>query len=126
MEKPVSRAIVIEGGYGNKVHGNTIVGFDEGIVGKNTSGLSVQRNQVIGAGAVALFNDIIDVIEKSELPSESKESLHGAVNGMALEFGKPGYVSMYKHFMSVLADHMQVLGPTIAVYLPQLAKFLGQ
>lgn len=58
MKEPKSRGIVIEGGGDNHAWGNTIVGFDEGVVIKNSPRSTANRNTVVSKESASLVTEI--------------------------------------------------------------------
>lgn len=72
----------------------------------------------------ALFRDILDALSKSEAASPLVERVSGIVNDMKRAEEPEGFKKSYLQLMSILADHVQVLGPVLAPYLPALAALL--
>ena len=71
-----------------------------------------------------LLSQLIDAL-KSVKNSELRETLTSSVNEMNSTQGTEDFKIHYQKFMSLLADHIQVLGPIVAPYLPALAKIIG-
>ena len=70
-----------------------------------------------------LFNQLIEALKTINQP-EITTPISKEVEGMQSSQGTPEFIKHYQHFMSVLSDHMQVLGPVVATYLPGLAAML--
>ena len=71
-----------------------------------------------------LFSQLIDTLKFIE-DSELRENLISSVEEMRSTQGTEKFKDEYKKFMSLLADHMQVLGPVVTPYLPALAEILS-
>ncbi len=70
-----------------------------------------------------VFKLLIEAIEVlHETPEYSK--VEASINEMETSFGSDSFKDKYQNFMSILADHMQVLGPVVAPYLPMLAALM--
>ena len=121
MEKPKSRGIVIQGGSGNIVERNRIIGFNEGIVMDEGKDNRAKGNVVLSADVAALFQNIEVALTGSKLKDQDKNVAIVALQAMKSEVGSPAFLSRYKEFMSIIADHMQVLGPVLSQWLPPLA-----
>ena len=55
---------------------------------------------------------------------EVNEKVLPTVQKMQDTCGTKGFKEHYTNFMSIFADHMQVLGPVVTPYLPLLAQFI--
>lgn len=71
-----------------------------------------------------VFDEIINVLSKSTVEQELVTSLTTIVEDMKISQGTNEFKENYQKFMSSLSDHMTVIGPIIAPYLPILAKFI--
>ena len=71
-----------------------------------------------------LFSQLIDTLKSIE-DSELRENLISSVEEMRSTQGTERFKEEYKKFMSLLADHMQVLSPIVTPYLPALAEILS-
>lgn len=123
-DEPRSRGIVDEGGENITIRGNTIVGYDDGVVLKGTVDARVVGNTILTKEAAAVFDGLRKAVEQAPLDPDDKKRIHEAVKGMEAEFGQKGYVERYQKFVAAAANHMQVLGPTVASLFPQLAAFI--
>lgn len=67
-----------------------------------------------------LFDELLLAVQSL---SDSKLGIQvsATIENMRAAQGTRGFSSYYQSFMSILADHMQVLGPVVAPYLPALA-----
>ncbi|MBU3068267.1 hypothetical protein KOI40_00365 [Aestuariicella sp. G3-2] len=70
-----------------------------------------------------VFSQLIEALE-----SVRGEPAYDAAKSSVIEmqecYGADSFKSKYQNFMSALADHMQVLGPLVAPYLPALAALV--
>lgn len=64
-----------------------------------------------------LFNAVI----AANLPKHLEAELGGVVEDLRATRGTTLFKEKYHRFMGILADHMQVLGPVVAPFLPSLA-----
>lgn len=80
-----------------------------------------KSSEVSGVGTL---NDLLAAIRKSDIPSEVRPGLESSINGMRSTLGERGFKDHYHKFMGSLADHMQVLGPVVAPFLPALSALL--
>ena len=71
-----------------------------------------------------LFSQLIDALQSIE-DSELRENLISSVEEMRSTQGTEKFKEEYKKFMSLLADHLQVLSPIVTPYLPALAEILS-
>lgn len=71
-----------------------------------------------------LFSRLIDALQSIE-NSELRENLISSVEEMRSTQGTERFKEEYKKFMSLLADHLQVLSPIVTPYLPALAEILS-
>jgi len=72
-----------------------------------------------------LFSQMLAAIRESNADSEMRAKLERATTSLQSNVGTANFGEAYRSFMSVLADHMQVLGPIVAPYLPALAKLVN-
>jgi len=78
-------------------------------------------SELSGIGAL---NDLLAAVQKSGLPSDVRPEIEGSIIGMRSTLGERGFKEHYHKFMGSLADHMQVLGPVVAPFLPALSALL--
>lgn len=71
-----------------------------------------------------LFANLISAIRESSVDKVEMEEIASAVENMASSYGGDSFSSAYTKFMGLLADHIQVLGPVIAPFLPALAQLV--
>ena len=71
-----------------------------------------------------LFSQLIDTLQSIK-DSELRENLISSVEEMRSTQGTERFKDEYKKFMSLLADHLQVLSPIVTPYLPALAEILS-
>ncbi|EGQ8221406.1 TPA: hypothetical protein ACF37V_000809 [Vibrio parahaemolyticus] len=68
-----------------------------------------------------LFSELLDALQRLN-NRELTEPLSQTVEDMRSTQGSESFKGHYQKFMSLLADHMQVLGPVVAPFLPALAS----
>ena len=71
-----------------------------------------------------IFNDLINALQKSELNSKLVSELTLTIEEMKSSQGSSAFKGHYQNFMSILSDHMQVLSPIVAPFLPALAAVI--
>ena len=81
------------------------------------------KQQATNANA-ELFSQLIDALKSIE-DSELKEKLISSAKEMRSTQGTEKFKDEYKKFISLLADHLQVLSPIVTPYLPALAEILS-
>ena len=72
-----------------------------------------------------LFRSLLEALQQSGAPSTVVESAEAAVRDMGVAHDRPSFRQAYLRFMSVVSDHMQVIGGAVAPFFPQLAGLLG-
>ena len=70
-----------------------------------------------------IFSKLLDTIAHSGADKQVIAQLTASVEEMRASRGSD-FKAHYQKFVAILADHIQVLGPTVAQYLPGLAAFL--
>lgn len=71
-----------------------------------------------------VFSQLLKALETVR-DEPAYETARSSVVEMQECYGVEGFKSKYQKFMSALADHMQVLGPVVAPYLPALAALVA-
>jgi len=71
-----------------------------------------------------LFQHLLEALKAINKP-EITGVICKDVEEMRITQGTQSFKIHYQHFMSVLADHMQVLGPVVAPFLPSLASLMS-
>lgn len=71
-----------------------------------------------------IFSKLIEAIKSAPLKLEASQPITDAVVEMQTTQGTDSFKKHYQTFMSILADHMQVLGPIVAPFLPALSAML--
>lgn len=89
-----------------------------------TAGTNVHQFATFNDANPQLFRDILAAVSNSGVAGAVVEKVTGVVNDMKQAKDADGFKKSYLQFMSVLADHVQVLGPVLAPYLPALAALL--
>jgi hypothetical protein len=72
-----------------------------------------------------VFSELLKALKASGENAAEISSLKSAVIEMQNCFGTQHFSDKYKLFMSILADHIQVLGPVVAPFLPALAELVS-
>jgi hypothetical protein len=70
-----------------------------------------------------LFRQILEALQSLDA-TEIMDEITDNVESMKLSQGTDGFKEDYQKFMSLLADHMQVLGPVMAPFLSALAAIV--
>lgn len=83
---------------------------------------NVQINSDLNA---ELFNGLLEAIKQTDLDKQNLDRLSSEIELMRVNQGKKDFKTHYLNFTSMLADHMQILGPAVALYLPQLAALVN-
>ncbi len=89
-----------------------------------TASTNVRQYATFNDANPQLFRDILAALSKSGADAPVVEKASGAVEEMKQARDAQGFKESYLKFMSVLSDHVQVLGPILAPYLPALAALL--
>jgi hypothetical protein len=71
-----------------------------------------------------LFKDLLNALLQSREDEKIISELTATVEEMKSAQGTEGFKEHYQHFMSLLADHIQVFGPVVAPFLPALSAML--
>ncbi|MEJ6498215.1 hypothetical protein [Pseudoalteromonas lipolytica] len=70
-----------------------------------------------------MFSQLLEALKSVNQPGLT-ETLCNNIEEMRATQGTSDFKDHYQHFMSLLADHMQVLGPVVAPFLPALAAIV--
>jgi hypothetical protein len=73
-----------------------------------------------------IFQKMLDSIIHSQADAEIITQLSAAIEEMRKSQGTSSFSNSYQIFTSVLADHIQILGPLLAPYLPLLAQMIAR
>jgi hypothetical protein len=71
-----------------------------------------------------VFSQLLEAVKNAGLQSEASRSVEVAVEEMQAAQGTSSFKQRYQNFISLLADHMQVLGPVVAPFLPALTAMV--
>lgn len=71
-----------------------------------------------------LFAKLLDAISAANLPKPLEAEVGGVVEELRATSGTAAFKEKYHRFMGILADHMQVLGPVVAPFLPSLTAMV--
>jgi len=72
-----------------------------------------------------MFTQLIDAVTKAGLDKNVSTAVAAIVEEMRASQGSTSFRQHYQSFMSILADHMQVLGPVVAPFLPALSTLVS-
>jgi hypothetical protein len=72
-----------------------------------------------------LFSKLLDAVRAATIPSPISNEASAAIEELRSASGTPAFKDKYTRFMGILADHMQVLGPVVAPFLPALAAIIA-
>ncbi|GGE88674.1 hypothetical protein [Pseudoalteromonas gelatinilytica] len=96
MKEPKSRGIVIEGGSDNHAWGNTVVGFDEGVVIKDSPRSTANRNTVVSKESASIVTEIQtfistlnENIQKLELSDDQKKEVQSDIHAIEAQIESP-------------------------------------
>lgn len=85
----------------------------------------VQQHATYNAQNPELFKGLIRALETSGAPADVVASVIEPVISMGKAANPRSFRDAYLQFMSVISDHMQVVGGTVAPFIPQLAALLS-
>ena len=89
-----------------------------------TGSTNVKQKTWVNEPSTQVFSEILDVLRKSNVDSDAIAKLSAMVEEMRDAKEPEKFKAAYQQFMSILADHMQVLGATLVPYLPALSAML--
>lgn len=85
-----------------------------------TGSHSFKQNAVTSDTNAELFSQLLEALQSLEQP-EITTTLANNVEEMRSTQGTESFKEHYQHFMTLLSNHMTVLGPAVAPFLPALA-----
>lgn len=71
-----------------------------------------------------MLHKLLDAVRSSSLQKETVNAVTDSIEGMQSTLGTSSFKQHYQTFISALADHMQVLGPIVAPFLPALSALV--
>lgn len=71
--------------------------------------------------AAETFAKLFEALAHARLPGPISAAATTSAHEMRAALGTPSFAAKYQAFMSVLADHIAVLGPVVAPFLPAIA-----
>ena len=96
-----------------------------GNVGNVATGSANVKQQIwMNEPSAQIFSGMLDVLQKSSVDSDAIAQLSAMVEEMRDAKEPERFKAAYQQFMSILADHIQVLGVALAPYLPALSAML--
>ncbi len=100
--------------------------FIEGDVQNLATGSSNVKQKVVMQTGISdeVFVNLMESLSKSNLEDTLLSKISIEVEKMRELQGTKGFKEHYQSFMSILADHIQVLGPIVAPYLPALTSLI--
>jgi hypothetical protein len=116
-EKPVPQEIV------QQIFNTYITGNVQNVATGSTDVRQHAKWQEIGDAE--LFARLLDAVVGAKIPKPLQAEVTGVIEELRATSGTPGFKEKYHRFMGILADHMQVLGPVVAPYLPPLTAMLA-
>lgn len=72
-----------------------------------------------------VFAKLLDAIKHANMPAAVQTAASGAVEELRATSGTADFKEKYYRFMGILANHMQVLEPVVAPFLPPLAAMVA-
>ncbi len=105
----------------NQIFNTYITGNVQNLATGNTNST---QTMTINNSNDTLFSNLLDALISVKENAECVAKLAESVEEMRANQGKSSFKTHYLSFMSMLSDHMQVFGPVVAPYLPELAKLL--
>lgn len=90
-----------------------------------TSGKSIKQSAShVGDDVRAKLDEIISTIRSSSVEEDVKEKLADAISDLGNSSDSGDIFKKYNHVMSIISDHMQVIGTVIAPYIPYLTSLI--
>jgi hypothetical protein len=84
-----------------------------------------QQHATYNAQNPELFRNLIRALEASGAPADIVASVAEPATAMGRATNPRSFRDAYLQFMSAVSDHMQVIGGTVAPFIPQLTALLG-
>lgn len=100
----------ITGNVQNLAHGNSDV---------------QQTAKYIESKDAEVLAKLLEAIKTANIQRDTSKPIEDVVLKMQETQGTASFSQHYNNFMSILADHIQVLGPIVGPYLPALTSMLG-
>lgn len=88
-----------------------------------TGSSEFEQHAINNEASPEVFSQLIEAIEALKGAAEY-EVISSGIQEMEATYGTKRFKAKYQKFMSILADHMQILGPVVAPYLPALAALV--
>lgn len=85
-------------------------------IGSNDSSINV-----VSVQAQSVFTQARETIQREISAADDQRKILAKLDELQEAHGKPSFTAKYKEFVSVISDHIQVLGPVVAA----LAQLLG-
>jgi len=89
-----------------------------------TGSTDFKQQTINNAASQEVFSQLIEAIEAIRDAPEY-DVVHSGIQQMESNYGTDNFNSTYQNFMSVLANHVTVLGPVVGPFLPALAALLA-
>ncbi len=103
---------------------NTYITGDVQNLSSGSTNVSQNAKMQKGADQEVLAK-LLDAIMRASMPAAVQAAASGAVEDLRSTSGTAEFKKKYHRFMGILADHMQVLGPVVAPFLPPLAAMVA-
>ena len=89
-----------------------------------TGSTNVKQKSVNNSVNEELFVNLLNALRESGESQQVVSNLSHTIEEMRTTQGTDKFREHYQGFMSILSDHMQVLGPVVAPFLPALAAIM--
>lgn len=89
-----------------------------------TGSANVKQQTWVNESSAQVFSEILDVLQRSNVDPDAIAQLSAMVEEMRDAKEPEKFKIAYQKFMSILADHIQVLGAALDPYLPALSAML--
>ncbi|MGQ0799656.1 MAG: AbiTii domain-containing protein [Pseudomarimonas sp.] len=91
----------------------------------SSGGSNFSQSASINTNADAIFTSLLQALSSAGIGTPEKNAASVAVSMMKDSYGTSDFTDRYRSFMSVVADHMQVLGPVVAPFLGPVAGLIS-
>jgi hypothetical protein len=79
---------------------------------------------VIEQNSAEIFDQFLAAISEQQIDRALKEKVEAAIREMKQDFGSGSFGDKYRAFVSLVADHLTILGPIGGPYLPVIANLI--
>lgn len=71
-----------------------------------------------------VFRDLVAALNQNDVDQNIRQTLEPAIEEMRRAFGSTTFGEKYRAFLSLIADHIAVLGPIVGPFLPALGDLI--